>query len=148
MARLFKLSEETQDLIDTIVDEAGLNHYMNFKCFGIKKQKQLIKVKKASPTEEGMGNTQDTVIIIVVEEILERLSDKQQEILIRDAINEICYDDEKDRIIVTQPEINLTVSGRQKFGEELIDAIETSILIRQEIEEAEKEEKKAKKARK
>lgn len=146
MAKLFKLSEETQNLIDKIVDEVGLNNYMNFKCFGIKKQKQIIKVKKASPTEEGMGNTQDTVIIIIAEEILERLTDEQQELLIRDAISEIYYDDEKDKIVVTQPEICLTLGGRQKWGEKLINAIETSILVRQQIEEEEKELKKQKKS--
>ena len=39
MAKLFKLSDETQNLIDEMVDEFGLNHFMNFKCFGIKKQR-------------------------------------------------------------------------------------------------------------
>ena len=67
MAKLFKLSEETQSLIDNIVGDAGLDRYMNIKCFGTKKQKQVFKVKKASPTEEGMGNSPDTVIIIVAE---------------------------------------------------------------------------------
>ena len=38
MAKLFKLSEETQNLIEDVVEEFGLNNFMNIKCFGIKKQ--------------------------------------------------------------------------------------------------------------
>lgn len=152
MGKLFKLSNETQDLIDKVITEAGLDNFMNFKFFGIKKQKQVFKVKKASPTEEGMGNSPDTVIILVAEEVLERMSEEQQELLARDAINQIYYDDEKDKIVVTQPELCVTVSGRQQFGEDLINAIETSIFVRQQIEEEEKErkaaEKEAKKAKK
>lgn len=141
MAKLFKLSEETQSLIDNIVGDAGLDRYMNIKCFGTKKQKQVFKVKKASPTEEGMGNSPDTVIIIVAEEILDRLSDEQKELLTKDAINEIAYDSEKDKIIVTQPEICATLGGRQKWGEKLIDAVEAAILVRQQIDKEEKERK-------
>jgi hypothetical protein len=147
MGKLFKLSEETQELIDKTITEVGLENYMNFKCFGIKKQKQVFKVKKASPTEEGMGNSPDTVIILVAEEVLERLSKEQQELLVHDAINQIFYDDEKDKIVVTQPEICVTIGGRQKYGEDLINAVETSIMVRLQIEEEEKERKAAEKKR-
>lgn len=145
MAKLFKLSDETQNLIDEMVDEFGLNHYMNFKCFGIKKQRQVIKVKKASPTEEGMGDSTDCVIIIVAEDVFERLSDEQQKILLNDALSEVFYDDEKDKIIVTQPEITVTLGGWQKWGEKLINAQETAILAKEQIEEEERERKAAEK---
>ena len=145
MAKLFKLSEETQNLIDNVASEFGLVNYMNIKCFGIKKQKQVIKVKKASPTEEGMGNSTDCVILVVAEEILESLSEEQQDILVRDALSQIFYDDEKDKIIVTQPEVCITLGGWQKWGEKLINAQETAILVRQQKEEEEKERKAAEK---
>lgn len=145
MAKLFKLSDETQNLIDEMVDEFGLNHYMNFKCFGINKQRQVIKVKKASPTEEGMGDSTDCVIIIVAENVFEKLSEEQQKIILNDALSEVFYDDEKDKIIVTQPEISVTLGGWQKWGEELIKAQETAILVKEQLEEEERERKAAEK---
>ena len=145
MAKLFKLTEETENLINKVANEFGLNNYMNIKCFGINKQRQIIKVKKASPTEEGMGNTSDSVIVIVAEDVLTRLSDEQQELLVRDALSQIFYDDEKDKITVVQPEICITLGGWQKWGEKLVKAQETAILVRQQIEEEERERKAAEK---
>ena len=145
MAKLFKLSEETQGLIDELVNEFGLVHYMNFKCFGIKKQRQVIKVKKASPTEEGMGNSTDCVNVIVAEDVLTRLTDEQQELLVRDALSQVYYDSEKDKIIVIQPEVTVTLGGWQKWGEKLITTQETAILTKQQMEEEERERKAAEK---
>ena len=145
MAKLFKLSEETQTLIDSVAEEFGLIHYINIKCFGINKQKQVIKVKKASPTEEGMGNSTDCVIVIVAEDLFDKLDSEQQDLLVRDALSQVYYDDEKDKIVVTQPEIMVTLGGWQKWGEKLINVHETAILTRQQMEEEEKERKAAEK---
>lgn len=145
MAKLFKLSDETQELIDTVAEEFGLVHYMNIKCFGVKKQKQIIKVKKASPTEEGMGNTSDSVIVIVAEDVLIQLSQEQQELLVRDALSQVYYDSEKDKIIVTQPELTVTLGGWQKWSEKLVNAQETAILAKHQMEEEERERKAAEK---
>lgn len=145
MAKLFKLSDETQNLIDNVTSEFGLTNFMNFKCFGINKQRQVIKVKKASPTEEGMGNSTDCVIVIVAEDVFSRLSEDQQDLLVRDAISQIFFDDEKDKIIVNQPEICITLGGWKKWGESLINAQETAILVREQMEEEERERKAAEK---
>lgn len=147
MAKLFKLSEETQNLIDEVVDELGLNHYMNFKCFGINKQKQVIKVKKASPTEEGMGGSTDCVIIIVVEDIFERLSLEQQNMLLKDALMGVSYDDEKDKIVVIQPEISVSLGGWQKWGEDLVRTQEIALLTKASVEEEERERKNVEKGK-
>lgn len=152
MAKLFKLSDETQNLIDKVAAEFGLSNYVNIKCFGINKQKQVIKVKKASPTEEGMGNSTDCVIMVVAEDILIRLNEEQQDLLVRDALSQVFYEDEKDKILVMQPELCVTLGGWQKWGDKLITAQETAILTRQQMEEEERErkaaEKESKKAKK
>ena len=145
MAKLFKLSDETQNLIDKVAAEFGLSNYVNIKCFGINKQKQVIKVKKESPTEEGMGNSTDCVIMVVAEDILIRLNEEQQDLLVRDALSQVFYDDEKDRILVMQPELCVTLGGWQKWGDKLITAQETAILARQQMEEEERERKAAEK---
>lgn len=145
MAKLFKLSDETQNLINNVANEFGLTNYVNIKCFGIGKQKQVIKVKKASPTEEGMGNISDSVIVIVAEDVFVRLNEDQQDLLVRDALSQVFYDSEKDKIIVIQPEVTVTLGGWQKWGEKLIATQETAILARQQMEEEERERKAAEK---
>ncbi len=145
MAKLFKLTDEIENLIGKVASEFGLTNYVNIKCFGIGKQKQVIKVKKASPTEEGMGNSTDCVIVIVAEDVLVRLNEDQQELLVRDALSQVFYDSEKDKIIVIQPEVAVTLGGWQKWGEKLIATQETAILARQQMEEEERERKAAEK---
>ena len=145
MAKLFKLTDETLNLINKVATEFGLTSYVNIKCFGIGKQKQVIKVKKASPTEEGMGNSTDCVIVIVAEDVLLRLTDEQQELLVRDALSQVFYDNEKDKILVIQPEVCITLGGWQKWGEKLINTQEMAIIARQELEEEERERKAAEK---
>ena len=145
MAKLFKLSDETQGLIDDVASEFGISSYINIKCFGIAKQKQVIKVKKASPTEEGMGNSTDCVILTVAEDVLIRLSKEQQDMLVRDALSQVFYDTEKDKITVTQPEVCITLGGWQRWGDKIVSANETAILARQQMEEEERERKAAEK---
>lgn len=144
MAKLYKLGEDTQNLIDKIVTDTGLYNYINVMTFG-SKQKEVIKVKKASPTEEGIGSTTDSIIVYVNEDVFTRLNETQQEILMRDILNGVSFDDEKSKLIVTQPEIKVSVGGWRKYGEELINAAEVAIMVREQLEEEEKERKAAEK---
>lgn len=148
MAKLSKLSEENQELVDKIVSEVGLDNYMNIKCLNITKQKQVVKVARANPTTEYVGKCPDTVFIYIVEDIIDRLDEDMREMVIRDAINQIFYDSEKDKIVITPPQICVTVGGRQKYGDKLINALETCVHIQEEIEKEEKERKAAAKENK
>lgn len=142
--KLYKMSEETQAHIDNLVEETGLHHFINTMTFGAK-QKEVVKVKKASPTEEGIGNSSDSIIVYVNEDIFDRLDESQRDILLRDMLNCVSYDDEKDKLNVTQPEIRVSLAGWQKYGEKLIRAAETAILVKQQLDEEEKERKAAEK---
>ena len=134
MAKFSELSEEIQEIVDKIIDETGLHNYMTIKTFAVAKSKELVKVSRASALAEHLGKVSDCVTILVYERAMERLNPRQQEILLRDAINNISFDGEKD-----------TIGGRAKYGEELIDAAECSVHAMQQIIDEEKEAKEAKK---
>lgn len=51
MAKLGKISEETNELIENIISENGLDNYVTVKTYAVKKSKELIKIKKAGPIE-------------------------------------------------------------------------------------------------
>lgn len=145
MARYGKVSEETLELVDKIVGELNYENYMNIEAVSIAKQKQLIKVSRDSAMTEFKLDRPFTVTICIYEEAFDRLDDRQKEILLRDAINQITYDSEKDKITIGCPQITVSIDGRAKWGEELIDAAECAVHVMASIEEEEKERKRAEK---
>lgn len=148
MANFGKISDETQDLIDTIGSETGLYNFIDIRAFNVPKSKNLITVKRCPPLGEKVAEKQDVVCILVYEKAFERLTDEQQEILMRDAFNSIQFDTEKGTIKIGCPQIVVSCSGRAKWGDKLVDAAEVGVLAIQQILEEEKEEKERLKAEK
>lgn len=151
MAKFFELSEENQALIDDRFQVTGMHNYINLLVFGVSKAREVIKVSKANPLAEKVGNCPDSVVCIVYEEAFDRLDDEMRKMLVDDAFANVAYDSEKDKIIVGAPQITVTVSGRKTFGDALINAAESAVYAIQQIEEekrlakeAEREAKKKK----
>ena len=82
----------------------------------------------------------------VYEEVFDRLDDKNKKLLVEDALSLVSYDSEKDKINVGAPQIVITVGGRMKYGDDLINAAEIAVTMIQEIEEEKKAQKEAEKA--
>lgn len=143
MAKLGKVSEETQELFDKIIGELGYDNYMNIEPISITKQKQLIKVARANATTEYKAKCPDSVFLYIYEAAFERLDERQKELLIRDALNGVNYDSEKDKIIIGCPQITVSVDGRAKWGDDLVNAAECAVHAMVQIEEEEKERKQA-----
>ena len=85
-------------------------------------------------------------ISAIFQDIFDMLENKQKEILIRDAFNQINFDTEKDKITIGCPHIEVSIDGRAKWGEELLNAAEAGVHAIIQIEEEEKEEKERQKA--
>ena len=148
MAQFCNLSEENIELIRTVTEETGLYNFVHIEGIGKAKSKELIKVQKEAPVAEYKTKKPDTVNIFIYERAFDMLDDKQKDILIRDAFNSIKFDTEKDKIMIGCPKIEVSVEGRAKWGDELINAAEAGVLAIQQIEEQEKEEKERQKAEK
>lgn len=146
MAQFCNLSEENIELIRKITEETGLYNFVRIEGIGKAKSKELIKVQKESPVAEYKTQKTDTVNIFIYERAFDMLEDRQKEIIVRDAFNSINFDTEKDKIIIGCPQITVSVSGRMKWGDDLLDACEAGVLAMQQIEEQEKEEKERNKA--
>ena len=144
MATLENVSKETQELVDGLIDKAGLFNYINVEVAAISKAKEIVKIQRASAWTEKLGKVSPCVTILIYERALERLSKEQQELILEDAINNIGYDLDKDKIKIGAPKITVTIGGREKYGDKLIDAMETSVHVMAQIEEEERELKKQK----
>ena len=139
MAKFFEVTSENDEMIMDIFEETGMYKYMNIKIVGVAKAKELIKISKANPLAEYVGKCPDTIVLTLYEEAFERLDDKTKKILLTD---------EKDKINIGAPQIVVTVGGRMKYGDELINAAEVGVLAIQQLEEERKEKKEMEKANK
>lgn len=145
MAKMEKASEQTQGLINRIMEETGLINWVNVIALAVPKQKQLVRVSKANATIEYISKQEGSVVIYVYEEAFDRLNDISRELVMRDAINTIEYDGDKDKITIAAPQITVTMGGRAKYGDSLLNAYEAGVLAIQQLEEEKKEAKEAKK---
>lgn len=138
---LLTLSEENKELIRKIANELGIDSYLKIEGIGKKKSQELIKVQKDSIVAEFKTNSADTVNVFIYERAFDLLDEKQKEILIKDSLNSIHYDLDKDKVIFNKRRINISEEGWARWGEELVNAAEAGILAMEQIDELEKEEK-------
>lgn len=136
-----EISEEVKSVFDEVVEQTNLLNFMNIYYYAVPKQKGVVKVSKLNPIGEAVSKKPGTIVITVAEEIFERLEPNQQKMLAEDAINQITYDDEKDKIGIESPAITMTIHGWRKYGTELANAYELSLLTAQQLEEEKKEAK-------
>lgn len=148
MAKLGAVSDETRNLVDEILGKSGLANFLNAEVMSITKQKQLVSVKRANATTEYLANKPDSICVYVYEEAFDRLDDGSKYLVMEDALNTVYYDTEKDKIIITPQQIMVTLGGREKYGEPLLNAVEAGIHAIAQIEEEEKERKEQSKKKK
>lgn len=138
-----EISSDVKNVLDDVIEKTNLFNFMNIYYYSVQKQKGVIKVSKLNPIGEAVSKKPGTVVITVVEEIFEKLTPIQQEMIVEDAISQIHYDDEKDKIAIEAPEITMTVGCWKKYGDELANTYELCQLTAQQIEEEKKEAKEA-----
>ena len=141
MAKLGAVSDDTRNLVDEILGKSGLANFVNAEVMSISKQKQIVTVKRANATTEYLANKPDSICIYVYEEAFDRLDDNARFLIMEDALNTVYYDTEKDKIVITPQQISVTVGGRAKYGEPLINAVEAGVHAIAQIEEEERERK-------
>ena len=141
MAKLGAVSDDTRNLVDEILGKSGLANFVNAEVMSISKQKQIVTVKRANATTEYLANKPDSICIYVYEEAFDRLDDNARFLIMEDALITVYYDTEKDKIVITPQQISVTVGGRAKYGEPLINAVEAGVHAIAQIEEEERERK-------
>lgn len=147
MAKFGKVTEETQELVDKISNETGLIQFIDIEAVSVPKSKKVIDIKRCPPLGEHVAGKSEVVCVIVYEKAFERLSEEQQELLMREAFNMVHYDAEKDKIVIGCPQIVVSCSGHAKWGDAIINASETAVLAIQQIIDEEKEEKERAKSK-
>lgn len=86
------------------------------------------------------------VCIAVNEELFDTLDDQTTTILIEALLSQVSYDTEKEKVLITKPEISVGLGMLHKYKEVAVQKIEAAYYGLQQIEQKKKEEKEAKKA--
>lgn len=144
MTKLNELTEETKNIVLDIAAERGLEHLVYIQGFdAIGQKKNVIKVSKGKPEFNYQIKTDESICVYINEEAFGMLSDRQKRILVEDALNCVRFDLDKGRIVFDEPTVTVTIGGRKKYGDELLDAAEAAVIALEQIQEREKERKAA-----
>lgn len=144
--KIFETSQDIAELAQDKFEDTGLAQMgINLKVLSITKAKNVLKVSRASATTHFLTNKD--VILLIYEEAFDRLSDEFKSKLMEGAISNITYDSEKDKINV-ESDIAKEIFRLRKKYDNYVDAVETSYIVMQQIEDEEKQRKEEEKMRK
>jgi hypothetical protein len=132
--------EETIDLYKKRIEKTGLDKFIKITILGNSKAKDIFKVTKASDILKYRAG--DDIIIFINEKIFDQLTDEQREMIVDESLAGISYDDEKDKLTISKPDI-VTFSGIiSKFGFDKYSTLHETIKLIY-AQEGDKEEAEA-----
>lgn len=108
MAKYEEPFEETQDLYNQLIEQAGLSHYVNITILTNNKAREIFKINKAN--ELLKYRTGDDIIIVLNEKIFDQLTEEQRTIVAEESLSGIHFNIEKDKIEISKPDV-VTFSG-------------------------------------
>lgn len=125
MAKFDEPFEDTQALYDEKIQAVGLDQFINITVVVNNTAKELFKVNKANDLLK--YRTGDDVLIVLNEKIFEQLTDAQKHIVVEDSLASIHFDTEKDRLVITKPDVIAYSGILSKFTFETWNVVRESI---------------------
>ena len=87
----------------------------------------------------------DVVAIALAEEIFDQVDDETKDIWIEGLLTQIYYDQEKEKLTITKPEINISIGMYNKYGDVAIQKEVLAQIALEQFREKEKERKEQEK---
>jgi hypothetical protein len=142
MAKMEIASPEIQELVENVAKEMGLTEIgIEFQALNVSRAKEVVKVQKASEVTEILSNKETLIIVIVYEEAFNRVTEKDRWMWIRQALDRISYDMEKDKVSLVTPMVSVPLGFYQKYGNVALENAELALLTIQQIEDEAKQRK-------
>lgn len=157
MSNLIEPTEDIIKIVKEISDELGLSAYnIDVQPICVKKLSEVCKVVRANQLAEYVSARDNLIFVLCHEDAFNStdhmghpLADEKTKYMwIRNAMEVISYDSEKDKIILTCPMISVPLGFYEKFKEPTIDAARLGLYTMAQIAEMKKEEAERKKAEK
>lgn len=156
MAKLDKASDKVIDFIEDIINtETVLERYITWKILAVDKQKELIKISKASATVEYLAKCTDCIVIYINEHMFDLMAPDNvndvdlRKLLIKDALSMVNVIENENtgnmKIKIEKPQICVSIDGYRSMGQDLVRASELQSIIVKKAEQDEKERKEREK---
>ena len=149
MAKIFETSADISELAHKKFEETGLQQMgVTLKVMSLTKAKDVLKVSRANATTEFLTKKSDVITLYVYEDVFDRLTDAQKEMIMEGVLSNVSYDGEKDKLIIDNRRYGELARMKHKFPD-YADVLELTLVIMDEsIEEGKarkEEEREAKK---
>lgn len=143
------LDEALEKKVKELASAVGLREMgITIEPIRLNSKKSYGEVIKANELVTLFTGDADMVCIALNEELFAELDDQSQTVLIEALLAQVSYDSEKEKIVITKPELNVGLGMYHKYKEVAVQKLELAYYTLQQIEERKKEAKEAKKAAK
>lgn len=141
------MDETLEKKVKELASAAGLREMgITIEAINLNSKKSFGEVIKANELVTLFTGDSDMVCIAINERLFELLDDQSQNVLIESLLAQVSYDDEKNKIVITKPELNVGLGMYHKYKEIAVQKLELAYYTLQQMEQKRKEEKEAKKA--
>ena len=157
MSKFLEPSDEIVKIVKEISEELGLNTYgLEVLPLCVTKASEVCQIVKANSLAEYIAEKDNLIFVLCYEDAFEGtdksghpLADEKTKYMwIRNAMEAISYDSEKDKLIMKCPMISVPLGFYEKYKEATIDSARLGLYTMAQITEMKKEEAEAKKAEK
>lgn len=87
-------------------------------------------------------NGDDLVAIALYEDAFFMVDEETRRIWVESLVSQISYDIDKDKLVITKPELMVPLGMYRKYGSKVVDKMEIALMTVTDLEEKRKEEKK------
>ena len=137
------LDESLEKKVKTLAREMHITDWgINVEAIRLKKSKKEVgTVLKANDLVTLFTGDESLVAVALYEEALNRMDSQNQDLVIRSLLSQISYGADKDKIVITKPELQISVGMYRQVGDSAVKSAELQLLTLAQIADEEKEKK-------
>lgn len=125
MAKFEEVFEDTQTMFTDFINAIDNLREVNIKILAQNRLKEIGKVVKANDLVRHMTN--EDIIILLNEQIFEKLEDEQKLMVVEELIARVYFDAEKGKILIINPDVNTFSLLLRKYGYDKYEVLHESI---------------------
>jgi hypothetical protein len=125
MAKFEEVFEDTQKMFTDFINAIDNLREVNIKILAQNRLKEIGKVVKANDLVRHMTN--EDIIILLNEQIFEKLDDEQKLMIVEELIARVYFDAEKGKILIVNPDVNTFSLLLRKYGYDKYETLHESI---------------------
>lgn len=146
------LDENLVKKVQKIAREAGLLEYVNIEALRLRKARNTVgEVLVGNELAKVLTGEENFIAIALYEDAFLAVDEQTQDFWIENLIAQISYDYEKEKVIITKPELQVGIGMYHKYGNQAVEKAELALYTIKSLEEkakALKAEQSGKKSKK